>query len=215
MRSTTVIHLQRTMCTLRQVRWALMGLSIAGIGFAAAPHSIPRPSPSVLATSCLESGDGYLRATLGGAIEAKIDWPNSGTRCQGEPKDKPPGVRMSFQRVSGGSPDLLFVFGVSGVREGKPAQTTGVNLTVIVQGTNRIYGTLGDSRCTVDSLTQRPLKAKNSYRIEARGFCTQPAHAVRGDDAVLVSTFEFAGLVVFDAENHDTSTAIRPMTSKQ
>jgi len=32
-------------------------------------------------------------------------------------------------------------------------------------------------------------------RVEARGFCTQPAHAVRGTDAVLVSTFEFAGLV--------------------
>jgi hypothetical protein len=203
------------MCTLRQICWALLGLSIAGIGFAAAPHRIPRPDPSVLATSCLETGDGYLRATLGGAIEAKIDWPNSGTRCQGEPKDKPPGVRLSFQRASGGSPDLLFVFGVSGVQEGKPAQNTGVNLTVIVQGTNRIYGTLGDSRCTVDSLSQRPLKAENSYRIEARGFCTQPAHAVRGDDAVLVSTFEFAGLVVFDAQTRDTSTTIRPLTSKQ
>jgi hypothetical protein len=192
-----------------------MGLLTAGIGFAAASPGIPQTKPAVLATSCLESGDGYLRASLGGAIEAKIDWPNSGTRCQGEPKDKPPGVRLSFQRVSGGSPDLLFVFGISGVREGKPAHTTGVNLTVIVQGTNRIYGTLGDSRCTVDSLTQRPLKAKSSYRVEARGFCTQPAHAIRGNDAVLVSTFEFAGLVVFDSESRDTSTPIGRMTSKE
>jgi hypothetical protein len=167
-----------------------------------------------VATNCLESGDGYLRATLGGAIDTKIDWPNSGTRCQGEPKDKPPGVRLSFQRVAGGSPDLLFVFGISGVREGRPARTTGVNLTVIVQGTNRIYGTLGDSRCTVDSLTQRPLKAKRSYRVEARGFCTQPAHAVRGNDAVLVSTFEFAGLVVFDSEDGDARTAAERMTSQ-
>ena len=28
---------------------------------------------------------------------------------------------------------------------------------------------------------------------------TQPAHALRGKDALLVSTFEFAGLVVYDS----------------
>jgi hypothetical protein len=54
----------------------------------------------------------------------------------------------------------------------------------------------------VDSLTQRPLKAPGSYRLEARGFCTQPAHAVRGDGAVLVSTFEFAGLVIYDTQKN-------------
>jgi hypothetical protein len=197
---------------LRRARWALTAFAISGIGLAAPPQRVPAETPAAVPAGCLESGDGYLRANLGGAIEAKIDWPNSGTRCQGEPKDKPPGVRLSFQRVAGGSPDLLFVFGITGVREGRPARAAGVNLTVIVQGTNRIYGTLGDSRCTVDSLTQRPLTRKGSYRVEARGFCTQPAHAVRGNDAVLVSTFEFAGLVAYDAQNDETS--LGQMTAK-
>ncbi len=88
---------------------------------------------------------------------------------------------------------------MTGVREGQPARAAGANLTIIVQGTDRIFGTLGDSRCTVDSLTQRPLKTPGTYRVEARGFCTQPAHAVRGDGAVLVSTFEFAGPVNYAA----------------
>ena len=189
---------------LRRTCWVLAGLACSAAGLAAPPQSGPAQAPAALPANCLESGDGYLRAKLGGAIEANIDWPNSGTRCQGEPKDKPQGVRLSFQRVAGGSPDLLFVFGITGVREGRPARAAGVNVTVIVQGTSRIYGTLGDSRCTVDSLTQRPLKAKGSYRLEARGFCTQPAHAVRGTDAVLVSTFEFAGLVAFDAQKDET-----------
>lgn len=149
--------------------------------------------------ACLSSGDGYLRAHLAGAIEATIDWPNSGTHCEGESRDKPPGVRLSFKRVNGGKTNLLFVFGISGVREGKPAHEVGVNLTIIVQGTNRIYGTLGDSRCTVDSLAQQPLGKRGAYRLEARGFCVQPAHAVRGKDAVLVSTFEFAGPVLYEA----------------
>ena len=150
--------------------------------------------------TCLTSGDGYLRAKIAGAVDAKLDWPNSGTRCEGESRDKPPGVRLSFQRAAGGSPNLLLVFGLTGVRQGQSARDVKANLTVIVQGTSHIYGTLGDSRCTVDTLSQRPLNASGAYRVEARGFCTQPAHAVRGDGDVLVSTFEFAGLVNFTAE---------------
>ena len=165
---------------------------------AAGPPPLKGPSP-VKPAVCLVSGDGYLRAHLAGAIDAHLDWPNSGTRCEGESRDKPPGVRLSFQRAHQGTPNLLLVFGLTGVHLGLPAHGIGVNLTVIVQGGSRIFGTLGDSRCTVDSLTQRPLSTAGTgvaaYRVEARGFCTQPAHAVRGNGDVLVSTFEFAGLV--------------------
>jgi hypothetical protein len=168
------------------------------------PVPVPAPAPAPAQASaapppgCLPSGDGYLRARVAGAIDFDVDWPNSGTRCEGEPRDAPPGVRMSFHRISGAAPDLLFVFGLSGIREGRPARAVGANLTVIVQSTGRIYSTLGDHRCTVDSLEQTPLPGRHAFRIEAHGFCTQPAHAVRGTGDVLVNTFDFAGQVVFD-----------------
>jgi hypothetical protein len=180
-----------------------------------AAQGAPNAAPTA---ACLASGDGYLRAHLAGAINANVDWPNSGTHCEGESRDKPPGVRLSFQRTAGGAPDLLLVFGLTGVRAGKPAQHVGANLTVIVQGTSQIFGTLGDRRCTVDSLTQQPLTGAGAsasaaadtvaYRIEARGFCTQPAHAIRGNGDVLVSTFEFAGLVNY--QRQDTATGDLP-----
>jgi hypothetical protein len=175
------------------------------IGFlAAATSDAAAPGAPVKSTAvtCLASGDGYLRAKLAGAVEARIDWPNSGTRCEGEYREKPPGVRLSFQRVPGATPNLLLVFGLTGVKEGLSAREVKANLTVIVQGTSRIFGTLGDSRCTVDSLTQRPLAAARVYRVEARGFCTQPAHAVRGKGDVLVSTFEFAGPVIYEEQKN-------------
>jgi hypothetical protein len=191
----------------------IIGLSAAAsLGGAAAPPAPPpatTPAPPTApptapvksaAVACLASGDGYLRAKLAGAVNAHIDWPNSGTRCEGEFREKPPGVRLSFQRAAGAKPNLLLVFGLTGVKEGLPAREVKTNLTVIVQGTSKIFGTLGDSRCTVDSLTQQPLAAEHTYRVEARGFCTQPAHAVRGKGDVLVSTFEFAGPVNFNAE---------------
>jgi hypothetical protein len=166
----------------------------------------PPPAAAVPA-NCLSSGDGYLRARVAGAVETRVNWPNSGLRCQGEARDTPPGVRLSFQHP-GAKPDLLFVFGLTGVREGRPARAVATNLTVILQGTDRIYGTLGDSRCTVDSLSQRRLGPGKSYRVEARGFCTQPAHAVRGDGAVLVSTFEFAGVVNYEGAAEGTAASL-------
>ena len=168
------------------------------------------PIAPVAPASCLESGDGYFRARLAGAIEANIDWPNSGTQCEGESKNAPPGVRLSFQRVPSGASDLLFVIGLSGVREGRSGREMRANLTIIVQGSDRFFGTLGDSRCTVDSLSQRRLSSAKVYRVEARGFCTQPARAVRGDGAVLVSTFEFAGVVRYDPPETDVGTENPP-----
>jgi hypothetical protein len=191
---------------------ALLGVVAAAAGPLSAGEPAARPPAAESSSaaqpaevSCLESGDGYLRAQVGGAIEAHIDWPNAGTRCAGEPKDTPPGVRLSFRRSLSNTPDLLFVFGLSGVREGRPAREAGANLTVIAQG--RIFGTLGDSRCTVDALTQTRLGSSRLYRVEARGFCTQPAHAVRGDGLVLVSTFEFAGPVNYETTNDGAAPA--------
>jgi hypothetical protein len=173
--------------------WALCA------ALADSPPAVPPGAPvTANAVACLASGDGYLRAKLAGAIEMRLDWPNSGTLCEGESRDNPPGVRLSFQRPSEANPNLLLVFGLTGVRQGESGREVKANLTVIVQGTSRIYGTLGDSRCTVDSLTQSPLEKAGSYRLEARGFCSQPAHAVRGKGDVLVSTFEFAGSVVYE-----------------
>jgi hypothetical protein len=173
----------------------------------ATPTATPgaKQAAASVAVSCLPSGEGYLHARLGGALDKTIDWPNSGTRCQGENRSEPPGVRLSFQRDPAGKENLLFVFGLTGVREGQPAHEIGANLTLIVQGTSKIYGTQGDSRCTVDSLTQSPTTTAHAYRLEARGFCTQPAHAVRGNGAVLVSTFDFAGLVTYEVD--DTASA--------
>ena len=155
-------------------------------------RAAPKPAISI---SCLPTGDGYLRARVAGAIDANIDWPNSGTWCAGEPKSKPDGVRVSFRRAGGVRPRLLFIFGLTGVRPGKPLREGRANLTVIDEGTGRVYGTLGDRRCTIDSLSQRRLAAPHRYRVEAHGFCTQPARAVRGTGDILVSRFDFAGEV--------------------
>jgi len=181
-------------------RASMLGLCVlfAATLCSAAGASTPgadAPAAITAPTSCLSTGDGFLKAHLAGAVNLEVDWPNVGTFCEGESRPGDAGVRLSFRRNPPSRPNLLFVFGLSGVREGQPLQAAGANLTIIVQGKSAIYSTRSDSRCTVDSLRQRPLAQAHDYRVEVRGFCTQPAHAVRGDGDVFVSRFDFAGRV--------------------
>jgi hypothetical protein len=188
----------------------LLGVSLLGAPAAQsaeAPAAHPEP-PRAPTNHCLASHDGYLRARVAGAVDADIDWADRGTRCEGEAKTSPDGIRLSFRRVRTAQPNLLFVFGVSGVREGEPAHGVGTNVTVIVQGTSHVYSTRSDTRCTADSVTQQPLGAPHAYRVEARGFCTQPARAVHGEGDLLVSRFDFAGIVNYSPSG-DESTPTR------
>ncbi len=172
-----------------------IGAATTDAAAAQAPKAARRAAAArpITAASCLPHGGGYLRARIAGAIDAHIDWPNSGTACAGERKYHPAGVRMSFRRTRASKLNLLFLFGLTGVKEGKALRAGRANLTIIDEGSGRVFGTLGDGRCTIDSLTQRRLGAAHLYRVEVRGFCTQPARAVRGDGDVLVSRFDFAG----------------------
>ena len=77
-----------------------------------------------------------------------------------------------------------------------------VNLTVIAPG-GRVYGTRGTDRCTLDDLRQVRLTDGSDgrrWQVEARGFCLGPARAIGGDDALLVTTFERTGLVLWEAD---------------
>jgi hypothetical protein len=152
--------------------------------------------------NCLASGNGYLRARLNGEINTQIDWANSGTECDGMARPDGRGLRLSFARAV--RPDgrrLVIVFGVSGVGENQSGNALPVNVTVIVEGASLIFGTRGDDKCLIDRLRSQPIASATTtrlYRIEAHGFCTQPARAVMGSGSVLVSTFDFAGQVRFD-----------------
>ncbi len=92
---------------------------------------------------------------------------------------------MSF---AGPGPDgkiMRLVFGVRAAREGSPGRELPTNLTVLLDG-GRIFATRGDDKCTMDALAQRPLPGRDglrAWRIEARGFCVQPANAARRQGA--------------------------------
>lgn len=165
---------------------------------------------------CAVSGNGYLQAKIAGAIVAEIDWRNQGTTCTGEVRPQG-GVRLSFKNSVGSDQTLLIVFGIPGAREGRPGRALPVNLTVVREGSAQFYSTQGDDKCTIDHLEQHALRGpphrERRYRIVVRGFCSEPARAVQGDGAVLMSRFDFASELHFDG-NAESEPAVAPDVAK-
>jgi len=171
------------------------------------PPPAAKAAPPAEPAKCLPAGEGYLRARISGAMSTELNWGNEGTECTGAVRPTDGGVRMRFSRPDGQG-KLVLVFGIAQLREGKSAHNIPVNLTVIREGEGQFFSTQGDDKCTLDAVTQDAIVGiphrSRSYRVTARGFCTEPARAVRGKGAVLLSRFDYSGRV--DFESQDTQT---------
>jgi hypothetical protein len=93
------------------------------------------------------------------------------------------------------------VFGVAHAAEGASGNALPTNLTVIFEGEKRLFATRGDDKCTIDKLEQERVGAVGgdvrSYRVVARGFCTEPANTLNEKERIVVSSFDFAGRVTY------------------
>jgi hypothetical protein len=185
----------------------MLSLFIACKGHAQAQAADAAKAAPAAPAKCLPAGNGYLRARLSGAVNTELNWGNDGTECTGAVRPTDGGIRMRFSRPDG-EHKLVLVFGIAQLAEGKSARNLPVNVTLIREGAGEFFSTQGDDKCTLDHVTQDaivgiPHRAR-SYRVVARGFCTEPARAVRGKGSVLLSRFDYSGRVDFGSEDQQT-----------
>jgi hypothetical protein len=168
-------------------------------------------TPAAGPAQCLPAGNGYLRARLSGAMSTELNWGNDGTECTGAVRPTDGGIRMRFSRLDGEG-KLVLVFGIAQLAEGKSARNVPVNVTLIREGAGQFFSTQGDDKCTLDLVTQDAIVGiphrSRSYRVTARGFCTEPARAVRGQGSVLLSRFDYSGRVDFGSEDKQTDDVL-------
>lgn len=128
-------------------------------------------------------------------------------QCEGGQRPDGQGLRLAFAGIlpaTAGAPErpLRFIFGID-LKDAAPgsAQALPTNLTVIVEGAQQLFATQGGERCAVEQLERTPLLAGNGrqQRVHARGYCTAPATDLASHAGLLVSTFEFTGLVTLEA----------------
>jgi hypothetical protein len=160
---------------------------------------------------CLLAGDGYLRARVRGALDLDLDWKDAQMQCEGAPRPSGNGVRISIGGpLRGEGRRIRLVFGIAGVGEGESGQALRTNVTLLFEGEQRIFATLGDDKCTVDSLSQQRVEtlgqSRAIYRVIVRGFCLGPASNPTRTERVIVTSFDFAGRVEFgDDDRHEKS----------
>jgi hypothetical protein len=187
--------------------FCVLGLTATAGPGAPVPAS-PAPAPAsetahTRAAGCLPTGNGYLRARIRGALNLDINWHNADIECDGALRPDGSALRMSFAGPPhGDGRRLRLVFGVRAVSEGRAGRALPTNLTVILEGEERVFATRGDDHCTVDELHQERLGALGgplrTWRVVARGFCTSPASTLNSDARILVTRFDFAGNAVFE-----------------
>lgn len=145
---------------------------------------------------CIPAESSALRARLQGAIEAEIDWGTEGPHCLGGVRPQGDGLRLVYRGAVPDAGPLLLVFGIAPLRPGESARNVPVNVTVVREGTGQFFATQGQDKCALDAVTQVPVAGEPArYRLEGRGYCTQPARAVGGDGAVLLSRFDVVAIV--------------------
>lgn len=161
------------------------------------PADLPPPPPS---TPCLVDGSAFLRARLRGALDLDVEWRGDELSCEGGPRPDGSGLRVTLAGpLQADGRRLRFVFGLAGAREGRDAAALPTNLTLIFEGEQRLYATLGDDRCTTDRLQQRrigePGGPLRNWKIEASGFCTGPAQTLDGTGRIVVTRFDYAARI--------------------
>ena len=170
---------------------------------AACGHAGERPASAPEAKKdellCVPSDTGFLRARLKGSIEADLDWAAGVPQCRGGLRPTGDGVRLLF-KGPGAKPDepLLIVIGIGPLRPGESRSQVPVNLTLVQEGAGQFFATQGDDKCAMDEVRQEAI-GPTLFRLTGRGYCTQPARAVQGEGAVLMSRFDVEAVVDFGA----------------
>jgi hypothetical protein len=179
----------------------------AGCGHAGERDSTTTPESKQAELLCVPSDSGFLRARLNGAIDAELDWSAGVPQCRGGLRPAGDGVRLLF-KGPGAKPDepLLIVIGIGPLRPGESRSQVPVNLTLVQEGSGQFFATQGDDKCAMDDVRQESI-GPTLFRLTGRGYCTQPARAVQGDGAVLVSRFDVEAVVDFAAAISDSTLA--------
>lgn len=178
-----------------------------------------KPAAAAEPIGCLPSHDGFFRASVRGALNLDIDWHDADLKCEGGPRPDDRGLRVSFAGpLQSDGRRVRFVFGLANVGEGEAARNVPTNVTLIFEGESRLFATRGDDKCTTDTFEQQRVGALGgdvrTWRVTARGFCTEPATTLAQDERVIVTIFDFSGLVrVGEATPATTPAAALPTSN--
>lgn len=158
----------------------------------APPEASTDDAPAVAKSTCGKQGS--VRAILTGAIEAKLDWPDTALRCDSMPRPDAEGIRLRFSGLVGDE-RLDIIIAVPGLDADSAAGEFDSNVTLSVEGTGRFFSTPNFDTCwTVVARNEALADQPGTHNIVGSVSCVGPLGEVNGDGFVDIPDFRFSGI---------------------
>ncbi len=176
---------------------AITGLAtvLAACGKAPAPASGEGflPDAPDEAQGCGENG--YLEATIYGALEGDIRWSAGSLDCEGMPRPADEGARLRFAGPAGDI-RVAIIVAIPDLERGSTGSELLSNVTLIEEGSGRFFSTAGQENCWSDIAENAPLAdAPGTFSVVGTLYCIAPLIEVNGDSSVSLQEMRFAGLL--------------------
>ena len=150
----------------------------------------PQAEPAV--SSCGEAG--HLEATLSGALDVELDWPDAVLRCESMRRPDDRGVRLRFSGEVGGE-RLVIIIAIPELEAGETGGEFDSVVTITVEGSGRFFSTPNLGACWTDIEKNAAIDGEGGPRIVAGSVtCVGPLGEFNGDAYVDVRDVTFSGI---------------------
>jgi len=184
------VHIKRDSAAL-----LFVALLVGACGEAETPPAAPAAAnagASPAASTC--GGEGFLSASLSGAIEAEIDWPDAELRCDSMRRPDDRGVRLRLSGVVRGE-QLAFIIALPELAAGQTGPGFDGVVTIMVEGSGRFFSTPNLGACWADIDTNAALAdAAGAHVVAGTVDCVAPLGEFNGDAYVDLRDLHFSGV---------------------
>lgn len=174
-----------------------LGIGFVAIVLAACAEDAPPPPPAApepepAASTC--GNEGHLAATLGGALNVELDWPDAALRCESMRRPDDRGVRLRFSGQVGGE-RLVIIIAIPGLEAGETGAEFDSVVTLTVEDSGRFFSTPNLGACWTDITRNAAIGDEDGPRIVAGNVtCVGPLGEFNGDAYVDVRNMTFSGI---------------------
>jgi len=165
------------------------------------PATQDEATPPVAATVESTCGEqGALQATLSGAINATLDWPDAALRCESMPRPDAQGVRLRFSGQVAGE-RVALIIAMPALEAGITGTEFSSNVTITVEGSGRFFSTPNLETCWADVAKNEPHRdLQGTYIVVGDLYCVGPLGEINGDAFVDVRMLRFSGVANWTAK---------------
>ena len=173
-----------------------VALMLTGCG-KEAEHFDPPPPPVAPLVSETCGHQGFLTASLSGALEVDLDWRGKALQCESMRRPDDRGLRLRFTGDVSGE-RLGVIIAMPDLDPGDTGSDFDSLVTIIVDGSGRFFSTANLTSCWTE-VRDNELQADNTYVVAGILTCVSPLGEYNGSAFIDVRDLQFSGIADWNA----------------